>query len=95
MFNFLKRKNGEIILTPSMMIEKATGIVNNAINMFKVAVDEIDKANSLLGDSKAESEAKIKNLESQLSDTHSIRNEAESSIKANIVLKEKLSQFIV
>lgn len=94
MFNFLKKKSSEIILTPTMMIEKATGIVNNAVNMFKVAVDEIDKANALLNDSKSESEDRIKYLESQLSDTHGVKNEAEASINANLVLKEKLSQFI-
>jgi len=86
----LKRK---VVLTPSMMIEKAVGVVDNAVSMFKQAVQEIDKANEMLNQSKIQSQEKIDALELELANTQQVKNEAEAKINTHLELREKLSQF--
>ena len=86
----LKRK---VVLTPSMMIEKAVGVVDNAVSMFKQAVQEIDKANEMLNQSKIQSQEKIHALELELVNTQQVKNEAEAKINTHLELREKLSQF--
>jgi len=80
-------------LTPSMMIQKAIGVVENAVSMFNLAVMEIDKANEILRESKDQSQVKIDSLEQLLSDTKQVKEEAELKINAHLELREKLSQF--
>jgi len=80
-------------LTPSMMIEKAVGVVDNAVSMFKQAVQEIDKANEMLNQSKIQSQEKIHALELELVNTQQVKNEAEAKINTHLELREKLSQF--
>jgi len=86
----LKRK---VVLTPSMMIEKAVGVVDNAVSMFKQAILEIDKANEMLNQSKIQSQEKIDALELELVNTQHVKNEAEAKINTHLELREKLSQF--
>jgi len=81
------------VLTPSMMIEKAVGVVDNAVSMFKQAILEIDKANEMLNQSKIQSQEKIDLLELELVNTQQIKNEAEAKINSHLELREKLSQF--
>jgi len=81
------------VLTPSMMIEKAVGVVDNAVSMFKQAILEIDKANEMLNQSKIQSQEKIDSLELELVNTQQIKNEAEAKINSHLELREKLSHF--
>ena len=87
----LKRK---VVLTPSMMIEKAVGVVDNAVSMFKQAILEIDKANEMLNQSKIQSQEKIDALELELVNTQHVKNEAEAKINTHLELRGKLSQFV-
>ena len=87
--NMFKKK----VLTPSMMIQKAVGVVENAVSMFNLAVSEIDKANEILKESKYQSQTKIESLEQELLNTKQIKEDAESKINAHLELREKLSQF--
>jgi len=65
----MKKLFKKSVLTPSMMIEKANGVVDNAVSMFKKAILEIDKANELLNQSKIQSQEKIDSLELELVNT--------------------------
>ena len=84
-------------LTPSMMIQKAIGVVENAVSMFNLAVMEIDKANEILRESKDQSQVKIDSLEQELLNTKlntkQIKEDAELKINAHLELRGKLSQF--
>ena len=82
-----------VVLTPSAMIEKAVGVVANAVSMFNLAVQEIDKANEILNQSKEKSQAKIDSLELELANTQQVKSEAEAKINSHLELREKLSQF--
>jgi len=82
-----------VVLTPSMMIEKAVGVVANAVSMFNLAVQEIDKANEMLNQSKEKSQAKIDSLELELANTQQVKSEAEAKINSHLELRGKLSQF--
>ena len=75
------------------MIEKAVGVVDNAVSMFKQAILEIDKANEMLNQSKIQSQEKIDALELELVNTQHVKNEAEAKINTHLELREKLSQF--
>lgn len=83
------------VVTPSMMIDKALEVVENAVSMFKSAVQEIDKANEILNQSKEQSQVKINLLEQELSYTNQIKDDAEARINYNLELREKLSQFVI
>ena len=83
----------KVTLTPSMMIQKAVGVVENAVSMFNLAVMEIDKANEILRESKDQSQVKIDSLEQELLNTKQIKEDAELKINAHLELREKLSQF--
>jgi chromosome segregation ATPase len=80
--------------SPSAMIEKAVGVVDNAVTAFKVAVAEIDKANELLKQSKEHSQTQIESLESQLAQAKRTKDDAEAKINSHLELRDKLSQFI-
>ena len=83
----------KVTLTPSMMIQKAVGVVENAVSMFNLAVMEIDKANEILRESKDQSQVKIDLLEQELLNTKQIKEDAELKINTHLELREKLSQF--
>jgi len=83
------------VLTPSMMIDNAVGIVDSAVTAFKIAVAKIDQANEMLAQSKEQSQAKIEALEQELLNHKQIKEDAEVKINSHLELREKLSQFVV
>lgn len=83
------------VVTPSMMVDKAVGKVENALNMFRTAIQEIDNANEILHQSKAQTQAKIESLQQELMDHEQIKNDAEAKINSHLELRDKLSQFVI
>ena len=79
----------------TLLMAKASSMVDNALSMFSKAVKDIESANQLLEDSKKMSEEEIAKLKVNLEVKENDKIKAEDSIKANNALKEKLSQFVV
>lgn len=94
MFKKLRKKK-IVVLSATQKIEKANGIVEESLGMFKKAVDQIDQANSLLEQSVGESESRINYLKSSLQATETEKQTAEQGIESNLMLREKLNQFII
>ena len=82
-------------VTPSMMIDNAVGIVDNAVTAFKIAVAKIDQANEMLSQSKEQSQAKIEALEQELLSHKQVKEDAEAKINSHLELRDKLSQFVM
>ena len=80
-------------LSPEEKLMQATNIVNTSLNMFKKAIDDVDKANKILEDSIEEGEKEITSLESQLAYKNLTKSKAQDQITANIGLKENLKKF--
>jgi len=83
------------VVTPSMMIDNAVGIVDSAVTAFKIAVAKIDQANEMLSQSKEQSQAKIEALEQELLNHKQVKEDAEAKINSHLELREKLSQFVM
>jgi len=83
------------VVTPSMMIDNAVGIVDSAVTAFKIAVAKIDQANEMLAQSKEQSQAKIEALEQELLNHKQVKEDAEAKINSHLELREKLSQFVM
>jgi len=83
------------VVTPSMMIDNAVGIVDSAVTAFKIAVAKIDQANEMLSQSKEQSQAKIEALEQELLNHKQVKEDAEAKINSHLELRDKLSQFVM
>jgi phosphate uptake regulator len=90
-----KKKQDVVVMTPKLMMEKANNMVEQSLSMFKRAVDQVDEANTLLAKSVEENDVKIQSLQEKISNVSNEKLTAEENIKANLVLREKLSQFVV
>ncbi len=94
--NPFKKESPKIVtvpLTPAQMMNRANSIVDNALGMFTQAVKDVDKANAI----QLEAIVISRDFSKQLKDEalkHDTQAElGEATVKANLALKEKLSQF--
>jgi hypothetical protein len=95
LYKILKKEMPVIELTSAMMIVKANAIVDGALSMFTTAIKEVENANAILAETDVKNDVKKKSLQDEMDRVLAEQEKSAVAQKANLALKEKLSQFAI